>query len=126
MLDWIILILFGESLGVDDLQFSYQKDCSTTMCTWLVLESIDYFMRNGSEIFSCFLDMKKAFDTVKHSVLFKKLLDRNLSPIFTRIIIIMYMSQSANVKWGNKQSDSFSITNGVKQGAVMSAILFCI
>ena len=103
MLDWIILILFGESLGVDDLQFSYQKDCSTTMCTWLVLESIDYFMRNGSEIFSCFLDMKKAFDTVKHSVLFKKLLDRNLSPIFTRIIIIMYMSQSGNVKWDNKQ-----------------------
>ena len=70
--------------------------------------------------------MKKAFDTVKHSVLFKKLLDRNLSQIFTRIIIIMYMSQSANVKWGNKQSDSFSITNGLKQGAVMSAILFCI
>ena len=32
--DWIIIILFGEILGLDDLQFSYQKNCSTTMCTF--------------------------------------------------------------------------------------------
>ena len=34
--DWIIILLFGESLGLDDLQFSYQKTCSITMWTWMV------------------------------------------------------------------------------------------
>ena len=28
--DWIIILLFGETLGLDDLQFSHQKNCSTT------------------------------------------------------------------------------------------------
>ena len=90
--DWIVILLFGESLGLDDLQFSYQKDCSTTMCTWLVVESVSYFLRNDSDVFSCFMDMPKAFDMVHHSKLFKKLVDRKLSPIFTRLIIILYLS----------------------------------
>ena len=33
LLDWVILLLFGDSLGVDQLQFAYQARASTTMCT---------------------------------------------------------------------------------------------
>ena len=33
LLDWIILLLFGNSLGVDELQFVYQPGSSTSMCT---------------------------------------------------------------------------------------------
>ena len=124
--DWIVLLLFGENLGFDDLQFSYQQNCSTTMCTWLMVESTNYFLRNGSNVYSCFMDMRKAFDTVQHSKLFQKLNQRNLSSIFTRLVIVMYVSQSANVRWGEEVSKSFRITNGVKQGAVLSAILFCV
>ena len=124
--DLIVLLLFGENLGFDDLQFSYQQNCSTTMCTWLMVENTNYFLRNGSNVYSCFMDMRKAFDTVQHSKLFQKLNQRNLSSIFTRLIIVMYVSQSANVRWGKEMSKSFRITNGVKQGAVLSAILFCV
>ena len=42
--DWIVLLLFGENLGFDDLQFSCQQNCSTTMCTWLMVESTNYEM----------------------------------------------------------------------------------
>ena len=38
----------------------------------------------------------------------------------------MYMHQSAKVKWNGSISEAFSILNGVKQGAVLSAILFCV
>ena len=76
--DWIVILLFGKSLGMDDLQFSYQKDCSTTMCTWLVVESVSHFLRNGNEVFSCFMDMKKTFDMVKKGYI------KMLSPIFDR------------------------------------------
>jgi hypothetical protein len=57
IIDWIILLLFGTSLGLDDLQFAYQPGASTTMCTWAVLETIDYFLRNGSEVYTCTMDM---------------------------------------------------------------------
>ncbi len=124
--DWVVITLFGDVLGLDELQFSYQKDCSTTMCTWLVVESISHFSRNNSDIYACFMDMKKAFDMVKHSSLFKKLNERRLSPIFIRLLLVMYKTQTAKVKWEGTESDTFSIMNGVKQGAVLSAILFCI
>ena len=124
--DWVVISLLGKSFGLDELQFSYQKHCSTTMCTWLVVESISYFSRNNSDVYACFMDMKKAFDKVKHSVLFQKLVERRLSPIFMRLLIVMYMSQTARVKWEGTLSETFSITNGVKQGAVLSAILFCV
>ena len=124
--DWIVMTLFGQSLDLDELQFSYQKNCSTTMCTWLVVETISYFSRNNSDVCTCFMDMRKAFDTVKHSTLFGKLIKRNVPPIYLRLLLVMYMSQTAKVRWEGTVSDAFSILNGVKQGAVLSAILFCV
>ena len=34
LLDWIIILLSKDTLGLDELQFAYQEDCLTTMCTW--------------------------------------------------------------------------------------------
>ena len=124
--DWVVMLLFEDRLGLDDLQFSYQKECSTNMCTWMVVEGINHFTRNDTEVYTCFMDMKKAFDMVKHSLLFQKLIERNIPPIYLRLLLFMYTSQSAKVRWKGSMSDSFSISNGVKQGAVLSAILFCI
>ena len=49
--DWVVMTLFGERLGLDELQFSYQRNCSTTMCTWLVVETVNHFLRNGSDVY---------------------------------------------------------------------------
>ena len=35
----------------------------------------------------------------------------------------MYTNQSCSVKWDNEQSDYFKISNGVKQGGVISPLL---
>ena len=123
--DWVILILYGKKLGLDELQFAYQHGASTTMCTWAVIETIGYFLRNGSEVFTCQTDMTKAFDLVQHSLLFKKLLVEGLSRIFLRILMVIYMFQFANVRWNGMLSDIFSLCNGVRQGAILSGILYC-
>ena len=125
LIDWIILILFGTSLGLDELQFSYQPGCSTTMCTWSVVETINYFLRNGSEVFSCCMNMTKALDIVKHSRLFNKLLQVGLPLIFMRLLMYIYMKLNANVKWNNMFSNMYMLTNGVRHGGVISAILYC-
>ena len=43
-----------------------------------------------------------------------------------KLSIIMYTTQSIRVKWGNSISSSFSCSNGVKQGGVLSPLMFCI
>ena len=82
LLDWIIILLFGSSLHLNDLQFAYQPGISGNMCTYAVLETIDYFLRHGSEVFMCTMDMTKAFDMTVHSVLFSKMLKAGVSAIF--------------------------------------------
>ena len=124
--DWVIILAYNKQLKLDDLQFSYQPNVSTSMCSWMVVETISYFSRNGSDIFTCLMDMSKAFDTVQHSVLFKTLLEQGLPCIIVRFLLITYRSQQANVKWCNEVSDFFKIGNGVKQGAVLSAVLYCV
>ena len=125
LLDWIILILFGSKLGIDDLQFAYQPGVSANMCTWTAIETVSYFLRNGGNVYGCLMDMTKAFDLVKHSILFKKFLCAGLSPIFIRLLIFIYMNQYANIRWNSCFSSIFSMTNGVRQGAILSGFAYC-
>ena len=95
------------------------------MCTWAVLETVDFFLKNGSEVFSCAMDMTKAFDLTLHSLLFKKMLAAGFPAIFIRLFIFIYVNQTANVRWNSELSTAFPMTNGVRQGAVLSAIAYC-
>ena len=95
------------------------------MSTYAVLETIDYFLRNGSEVFMCTMDMTKAFDVTMHSLLFTKMFQAGLSPIFLRLLVFIYTEQSANVRWNGQFSSLFSMHNGVRQGAILSALAYC-
>ena len=94
------------------------------MCTWAVVETVGYFLRNGSEVFGCLMDMTKAFDLVRHSLLFRKLIKAGLSLIFVRMLLFIYIMQTANVRWNGEVSSMFNLANGVRQGGVISAILY--
>ena len=63
--DWVVLLLFEKELRTDELQFGFQQKTSANVCTWLVVETIDYFQRNGSEVYACVMDLFKAFDRIK-------------------------------------------------------------
>ena len=121
--DWIVIILHGSSLSSDELQFGFKKASSTSLCTWSVVETVNYYKRGGSEVFCCLLDCKKAFDTVEHKKIFKKLVDK-IPLIFVRILLVTYMGQKCFVRWNSSESSQFSVQNGVRQGAVLSPILF--
>ena len=83
------------------------------MCTWTAVEAISYFLRNGSDVFTFLMDTRKAFDTVKHSVLFTKLSKQALPFIIVRFVLLNYRHQIANVKWNHDSSDFLNIQNGV-------------
>jgi len=72
------------------------------------------------------LDATKAFDHVEYGKLFQLLLYRNLPPQIIRLLLNMYTNQQVQVLWHGVYSLSFSVSNGVKQGAIVSPILFCV
>ena len=123
--DICLLLLIGHLLTNDELQFGFQKNCSTLQCTWSVQETVSHYLRNGSEIFSCLLDFSKAFDKVNFRQLFEKLIERKVPFIVLRLLLFIYRKQSCYVKWNSMKSESFVIRNGVRQGAILSPILFC-
>ena len=123
ILDYLILSIFNQSFMSPHLQFGFQKNLSTTFCTWTLLESINYFTNRGGAMYVCLLDLTKAFDQVKHDILFKKL-SAKVPSVFLRLIIVSYLCQTCCVAWENYNSEIFTACNGVRQGAVASPLYF--
>ena len=69
-------------------------------------------------------DASKAFDKVNFVKLFSLLIDRNIPEVFLRIIMDLYTHQNLRASWNGVISTNFSVSNGVRQGGVLSPILF--
>ena len=125
-LEWCILLNYSGYFTTSDLQFGFKRQLSTTLCTGLIKNVVSKFVHAGSQVYGCFLDASKAFDRVNHEVLFSKLMERNLPLALNRFLVSWYRSQRMQVRWNNSLSPLFSVTNGVRQGGVLSPILFTV
>ena len=125
VLDWVIFILYESNLKPSELQFGFQKNNSTSMCTWTVIETVNYFLNRDTPVFCCFLDLSKAFDLVTFSKLFLKLKNK-IGSMFIRLLAYVYIFQSCCVDWCGTKSQPFKVSCGIRQGAVLSPILFSI
>ena len=123
LMDYVIFELEPDAFATSQFQFGFKSNVSTTLCSWAVLETTNFFTNRGGIVYACFLDLKKAFDLVKLSVLFSKL-EKKLSPILLRMIIFCYINQCCCVRWNSSDSSCFRSTNGVRQGASISPMLF--
>ena len=126
LFDLVIILLEGNKLTCDQLQFGFQEKSSTTMCTFAVTAVIDYYNRAGSTVYACAMDMSKAFDMVEWKSLFLELDKRDISPLIIRVLLQVYVDQYCDVRWNECFSDRFQVTNGVRQGAITSPIFYCI
>ena len=126
LFEYVILIVWGDLLGSDSLQFGYKSGTSTTQCSWLVTEVTSYYLRRGTAVSACLLDFSKAFDKCRFDHLFEKLLQRSVPPIVVRVLIFMYDEQQGCVKLAGRKSGFFMISNGTRQGYVLSPALFSV
>ena len=75
-------------------------------------------------MYVCFLDASKAFDCINHWKLFEILVDRKCPAYVIKLLVFWYQEQLLCVKWGGMISETFSVSNGIKQGGILSPKLF--
>ena len=99
---------------------------SISMCTSLIKEVHSYYNSNCSSVYCTLLDATKAFVRVNYCKLFKLLIDRRLPPLILRFLLQMYTGFKACISWNGFLSNMFDVNNGVKQGGILSPLLFCV
>ena len=79
------------------LQFGFKPYSSTTICTSLLHDTVEYYNEHGSDCYHLLFDASKAFDPVKYSKLFRALRHSKMCPVVLRLFINMYINQSIQV-----------------------------
>ena len=85
---------------------------------------IDKYVHNhNGKIYACFVDFRKAFDSVWHNGFLSKLLQINLGGSFYNLIKCLYSKSSCSIKIDQYQTRPFQYTKGVRQGCILSPLL---
>ena len=106
-------------------QIGFIKGNRTTDHMFILKNLIDRHTHKGATpLYTCFVDFRRAFDTVWHDGLFYKLRKIGISDKYYQTIKSMYNSTNLSVKVGNYSTDTFSSFAGVRQGDNLSPTLF--
>ena len=84
-----------------------------------------YGQKKG-KLYVAFIDFKKAFDTVNRDVLWDSMKEEGISTKMIRMIKGIYSTVIATVRFGNSYSEFITCPLGVKQGCLLSPLLFSI
>ena len=82
--------------------------------------SIQYALEFNVPLWLSSMDLRKAFDTVDHTELFRALGHHGLDPAYIELLKRLYSGQTGSANG----SRTFNILCGVRQGDVLSAIIF--
>ena len=83
-----------------------------------------YVKNQGRRLYSCFVDYRKAFDSISRDALLYKLSMLGIDGKFLNCLRYMYQNSKAKVKLISKLSQDFEILAGTEQGHPMSPELF--
>ena len=76
------------------------------------------------KVYACFVDFRKAFDSVWHNGLLYKLLQINVGGNFYDLIKNLFYNSNGSVRIGDFQTQPFQYARGVRQGCILSPLLF--
>jgi hypothetical protein len=120
----LLFQVMEDKLFTSDNQFGFKTGHSTDMCIFAFKQIIEYYTSFSSPVYVCYMDASKAFDRLNHWHLFSMLLERNIPRVLVRLLIFWYTSQQYIVRWGSTLSVPFAVSNGVRQGGIISPHLF--
>ena len=107
-------------------QFGFQKNKSTEMAVNAIINNIINSYENKDTAYCIFLDFAKAFDTVNHNILLKKLEHYGIRGTPLNWFKSYLYDRQQYTEFGDVLSDLDYIKCGVPQGSVLGPLLFLI
>ena len=124
LLESVLLLKCEKYLCTSANQIGFKKAHGTELCIYTLREYIELYKKRSTTVFVTFLDASKAFDRLDHWLLFEKLVNRKVPLFIVRLLIVWYSLQRMHIRWGNTFSTFFCVSNGVKQGGIISPVIF--
>ena len=113
-----------ENNVINKCQIGFRKHHRTADHLLVLKTLIDFYKSHRKPIFACFIDFKKAYDSVWRKGLLFKLISCGCSKTFLRFISNMYSSVNYSVKLKDGVTPPFQSYIGLKQGCNLSPTLF--
>jgi len=109
---------------LDKSQFGFRKNHSTITALTVLIDKILTGFHNGDMTLGIYLDFSKAFDTIDHRILIRKLNEYGIRGIALKWLKEYLSNRQQYVSFNNCNSDYQSITCGVPQGSILGPLLF--
>lgn len=111
---------------VPDCQIGFKRDARTADHILTLKCIVDKFVNKSSKeyLFCCFVDFKAAFDSIPRKALIFKLVKLGIGGKFIAMLQNVYKEVFYSVKADDRYSDNIASNLGVKQGCVLSPLLF--
>lgn len=107
-----------------EYQAGFRKNYSTLDNIFSLSNIVQLQLSKKKKLYAFFVDFKAAFDTVNRQALFYKLSNIGMSSKMLNILKKLYENTRSSIWNGKEMSDFFSVMLGVKQGCVLSPLLF--
>jgi len=105
-------------------QYGFMPDKGTRNAIFVLRRLTERAIEKQKNIYSCFIDYSKAFDTVRHEALIDLLQTVDVDNHDVRLLANLYWTQQAAVRHNGDISEWMCIKQGVRQGCVASPHLF--
>ena len=124
LFEYCLLEKIESFINLNDRQHGFRSQYSTGTACFVLKETVLNYTNSCSNVYSCFIDISKAFDSVNHNILMGKLIKYGIPDVYVNVIKHWYSNQIVKVRYGNKFSEDWKVCNGVRQGGVLSGLLF--
>ena len=117
---------FAKQQGFfSNLQFGFEEGVGCIEASFTILETINHMLERGSKVFGCFLDVRKAFDTVWiDGLLYKLFTELGIEGKIWLAIKDLYTDVKARVLFSGTLSRIFDISQGTGQGRILAPFMY--
>ena len=115
-----------ENETITDSQFGFRSGFGTSDAVFAMHSIIQRYLNNKKMLYCCFVDYKKAFDSVDHSKLWKQLIKYGINGKLLKVIQSMYNQIKVCIKFNNEKSSFYNCFQGLVQGEAMSPFIFAL